>query len=582
MIARFFQSQLDYVLFVNGLAFIILALLCHMIHKQGRPFLPWRTMILFGLIRGCAEWLDMLNLSINLGPIILALRIILMGISFFLLLEFARRGWAPRGRRPGFWIPLCLVVAGFTGGLSGLAGLDASFRYSLALTGSVGAALVLWRAGSAEADPRIRRGLMQAGVALSVYSILAGLVVPRAGFPPATFMNQEYFFDTFGIPVQLARAALIILLAFSFHTIAVRKIADRLPAAGFQGLTFLQRHSIVVFAVILALGWVFTEAMGRYEEGLQKKSLLARARTVAAAINEDRILHLKGVRSDVDHPDYVRLKELLTRVRQANPDSRFLYLMIMKQEQVVFLVDSEPADSADYSPPGQVYTEASPSILECFKTGDTIIEGPIEDRWGIWVSAFVPITDKSGRLITLLGMDIGADLWLSNLDKARLIPILVILLVTVLLLMSFVIRSKTREATLRILESETLYRTLVEGSPNVICMLDRKGHFVSINKSGEAALHKTIQELQGKSYKSLWPSEEQPKVEAAVEQVLTGRAASFEGRYILPGGETTFWHVILNPVREIEGPLRCIVGIQNDITAYREARDALHRKSGVS
>ncbi len=53
---------------------------------------------------------------------------------------------------------------------------------------------------------------------------------------------------------------------------------------------------------------------------------------------------------------------------------------------VFFLVDSEPPESEDYSPPGQTYPEASAILLNTFVSGKETTEGPLTDRWGTWVS----------------------------------------------------------------------------------------------------------------------------------------------------------------------------------------------------
>ena len=47
---------------------------------------------------------------------------------------------------------------------------------------------------------------------------------------------------------------------------------------------------------------------------------------------------------------------------------------------VRFLADSEPPGSADESPPGQVFEEASDVLLGVFLSGQPAVEGPVSDR----------------------------------------------------------------------------------------------------------------------------------------------------------------------------------------------------------
>nr|WP_300988371.1 response regulator [Thiocapsa sp.] len=63
--------------------------------------------------------------------------------------------------------------------------------------------------------------------------------------------------------------------------------------------------------------------------------------------------------------------------------------------QLFIFVDNEAPDSEDYSPPGDLYDEASEGEWRVFATGDEHVEGPLVDRWGTWISAQVPIFEPS-------------------------------------------------------------------------------------------------------------------------------------------------------------------------------------------
>jgi len=64
-------------------------------------------------------------------------------------------------------------------------------------------------------------------------------------------------------------------------------------------------------------------------------------------------------------------------VRGANPRCRFLYLMGHKSDGTInILVDSEPPESDDYSPPGQTYDEASAELRALFVRPEERVQGP--------------------------------------------------------------------------------------------------------------------------------------------------------------------------------------------------------------
>ena len=91
-------------------------------------------------------------------------------------------------------------------------------RYLLAFPGSLLAAAGLFRQSQ---SPEIKdinssavlRNMRGAAVVFAVYALLAGVIVPKAPFPPATFINYTSFENMFGLPVQIFRAACSVLAA---------------------------------------------------------------------------------------------------------------------------------------------------------------------------------------------------------------------------------------------------------------------------------------------------------------------------------------------------------------------------------
>jgi hypothetical protein len=165
---------------------------------------------------------------------------------------------------------------------------------------------------------------------------------------------------------------------------------------------------------------------------------------------------LLGTEADLESPDFEEIHAQLERMRPANAECRFIYLLAHRSGEVIFLVDSEPFDSPDSSPPGQVYEDASPELLRAFATGEAMTEGPLPDDWGVWVSALVPIRDPgSGNVKAILGMDVAAEEWASSIASERITPILMTLLLALLLIAFFVAMQSSRAAAERVMESES-------------------------------------------------------------------------------------------------------------------------------
>lgn len=164
--------------------------------------------------------------------------------------------------------------------------------------------------------------------------------------------------------------------------------------------------TIVVFGLFIA------ELTQNYAESKARHDLLARTNVAAANIPPDIVKTLHGVSEDILTHEYQTIKKQLIAIKQSFDDMRFVYLMKLVGNDVIFLVDAEPRDSEDYSPPGQVYPNPSQELLIIFENGTSFVEGPIHDEWGVWVSGHAPITNmETGEIVAIIGIDINAQLW---------------------------------------------------------------------------------------------------------------------------------------------------------------------------
>jgi len=161
-------------------------------------------------------------------------------------------------------------------------------------------------------------------------------------------------------------------------------------------------------AFCLGLGWLLQAMLAEFGERLERRALLETTQAAAAVLNVNLVKQLTGAPTDVDSPAFKDLREELEDIRIAVPQARFAYLLAMKGDDVVFLADAEPTSSPDYSPPGQVYFEATEVLRGVFTSKVATTDGPVTDRWGVWVSALIPLIDEStGKVVAILGVDIS-------------------------------------------------------------------------------------------------------------------------------------------------------------------------------
>lgn len=220
-----------------------------------------------------------------------------------------------------------------------------------------------------------------------------------------------------------------------------RLIDNRFPGKKLRCVAIV----LIVLAVVAFITWWFVAAADR---GMRAE-LLRQASVAAKAVDVERVKNLSGSEWDRDKPDYLYLKNQLAAMREANPEYRFLYLMGRKPDgSLFFFADSEPAMSRDYSPPGQVYHEPTADLLSLFNTREPVVEGPVADSWGVWVSALVPVTEpRTGALRAVLGMDIDARSWRRNivLKAGPSVGIMLLLLLSAASLTEITVRRRAEK-----------------------------------------------------------------------------------------------------------------------------------------
>ena len=256
------NSQLDYVYFFYGLAFLLLGAVCLSIREEGPQPLPWKRLGWFGLLHGFSEWLEMAARVLDLGDIgwLSALRLAVMTLSFAMLVEFGRRGLAVDGRlRAGSWIvlpPLLAVAAvAVTADLPTANGLA---RYLLALPGCFAAAAVM--AGHAQ---RVEgeRGVwlrVAAGV-FALYGLACGALVPASGLPLSHWLNADGVQALLGVPVQVLRGVLAVAAAAALWCYEIENTGQA------EHRRKLRHHFWITFlalALVEVLGCGLTNGLG--------------------------------------------------------------------------------------------------------------------------------------------------------------------------------------------------------------------------------------------------------------------------------------------------------------------------------
>jgi len=178
-----------------------------------------------------------------------------------------------------------------------------------------------------------------------------------------------------------------------------------------------------------------------YADHQMRDQLLQQVRLAVQGVDIQQLRTLEGSKADLEKPAYTKLKEQLARARSAAHKCRFIYLLGKNSSgKVFFYADSEPSNSTESSPAGQIYDEATDILQKVFIIKEANTEGPVPDRWGTWVSGFIPLVDpQNGRLIAVFGMDIDASDWVLDIVARSSIPIGLMLVILIVLISAYLV-----------------------------------------------------------------------------------------------------------------------------------------------
>lgn len=257
---------------------------------------------------------------------------------------------------------------------------------------------------------------------------------------------------------------------------------------------------LITLAVIIT-GGILTIYTAQQQDQAFTTDLLIRTRIAAGSIDVSSVKKLTGTTADLVSPDYLRLKDEMIRIRNADPALRFTYLMGEGPDGVFFYVDSEPPGSDAFSFPGQVYNEASPALREAFSMNREMTEGPVSDRWGTWVSALVPVRDPdTGQLVAMLGMDVDAGLWYTTILRESVSVITAVFLILVLVATFGVSERRKEKEQQRLAASENKFSRVFAANPAMMAVTTLEDDiFLDVNSAFEKTSGYSRDEVIGKT-----------------------------------------------------------------------------------
>ena len=209
--------------------------------------------------------------------------------------------------------------------------------------------------------------------------------------------------------------------------------------AGFAALHFWLRRSGRLLRVplwawlavlgLIAVGWFFVQAAGQGAAQQIRQMLEGFPPTYA---QEAELLGHAGITPDTsaDDPAYLAIVAAELRWKRVNPSIADVYtLRKLPDGRNAFIVASETdydrngkfeGEREERVAIGEIYAEEDEGLERAFLGEANFADTPITDRWGTWISAFVPLHDAQGKVEAVLGVDYPAAGWVQAVAQARL------------------------------------------------------------------------------------------------------------------------------------------------------------------
>ncbi len=332
-------------------------------------------------------------------------------------------------------------------------------------------------------------------------------------------------------------------------------------------------------AIIAVIAWRWGRETARDE---MLAELMRDASGYAAAFDTEEVGRLAGTPTDVGSPEYAEVKRRLMRFRAIDSTVRFAYLFrqIPASNGVIFLADSEPAESPEISLPGDVYDEAlqSPGLQEILRTGRPTTEGPLSDEFGTWMTAYAALATRPDGTREVLGLDVATADWQDRLWNAGLQAALYVVVLLGLPLVAYITVSRQ-------LEQNAVIRNLFEAmeqSPSAVMIVDLGGHIEFANTGLCRQIGQSRRDLIGRLWREFWPSD--LPLEQFAELMATvraGRAWSGEWLNLRRDGSRYPVRCSVTPVKTNNGEFACFVAVFEDMTVVKHnesvLREALER-----
>jgi PAS domain S-box-containing protein len=139
-----------------------------------------------------------------------------------------------------------------------------------------------------------------------------------------------------------------------------------------------------------------------------------------------------------------------------------------------------------------------------------------------------------------------------------------------------------REAEGALRASEQYNRSIVDSSPDCLCVLTLEGRLSQMTPQGRRLMDiDDFSAVANSDWLQLWNSEALPAAQSAVDAARAGTNGRFHGYSLTLEGIPKWWDVIVMPIRDAEGRPERLLAVARDISEPKRAERAILELNGA-
>ncbi len=205
-------------------------------------------------------------------------------------------------------------------------------------------------------------------------------------------------------------------LILTFLVISLVALVVRQAWGGNIRVKIVTSFTVIALVSVAIVGTVvYINYRNQVREDLRQR-LLNIASITATQLNGDLHATLQTP-EDMQKEAYWQMMAQGDEIVATDPTLTYVYTMRMNdQGQIYFIIDSRQAYDTERVDIGTVYEEPSETLLANFNTPDRpfVEKEIVTDEYGSFLSAYAPFYRADGSLEGVLGVDIGADIVLTE------------------------------------------------------------------------------------------------------------------------------------------------------------------------